>query len=118
MGVGVQAVITYHNLALLLQKAEALQGQERPDHVFPHPLGLRLGRGPHPAVNREAGVTPGEKPLGPLRAQQLLADKVGQDLRAEDFRQPCIVDILFKALWTVKASRLIRTGKSTEAAAV
>ena len=88
MGIGIQAVIAHHDLALvgdmgchpgdefqivhhlllgavlsmpeadlalLLQEKEALQGQERPDHVFAHPLGLALGLGPHPAVDREAG---------------------------------------------------------------
>ena len=32
-------------------QGEALQGKERPDHVFAHPLGLFLGPGPHLAVD-------------------------------------------------------------------
>ena len=35
---------------------------------------------------------PGKDPLSQLGAQQLLADKVGQDLPGEDLRQPRIVD--------------------------
>jgi len=30
--------------------------------------------------------------LGPFRAQQLLADKIGQHLAGEDLRQPRVVD--------------------------
>jgi len=37
-------------------------------------------------------MPPGKDPLSPLGAQQLLADKVGQDLPGEDLRQPRIVD--------------------------
>jgi len=39
------------------------------------------------AVDVEAGVRPGENALGPLRAQQLLADKHRQDLAGEDLAQ-------------------------------
>jgi len=43
-------------------------------------------------VDVEAGVRPGEEALGPLRAQQLLADKIGQDLAGKDLSQPRVVD--------------------------
>ena len=76
------------DLALLLQEEEALRREERPDHVFTHPLGLRLRLGPHQAVNIEAGVPPGENALGPLGAEKLLADKHRQHLSGEDLRQP------------------------------
>jgi hypothetical protein len=37
--------------ACLFIQGEPLQGQERPDHVFSHPLGLDLCLGPDPAVD-------------------------------------------------------------------
>jgi hypothetical protein len=33
-------------------------------------------------------VSPGEKAFGPFRADELLADKGGDDLSAEELRQP------------------------------
>ena len=44
------------------------------------------------AVDIEAGVPPGENALGPFRAQQLLADKIGRHLAGEDLPQPRVVD--------------------------
>jgi hypothetical protein len=43
-------------------------------------------------VDIEAGVPPGKNALGPFRAQQLLADKIGRHLAGEDLRQPRVVD--------------------------
>jgi hypothetical protein len=43
-------------------------------------------------VNIEAGVRPGENPLRPVRAQQLLSDEHRQDLPGEELRQPRVVD--------------------------
>jgi hypothetical protein len=43
-------------------------------------------------VDVEAGVPPGEDPLGPFRAQQLLADKIGQHLAGEDPGETRVVD--------------------------
>jgi hypothetical protein len=37
-------------------------------------------------------MPPDENPLAPFRAQELLADKIGQDLTDEDFGQPRFVD--------------------------
>jgi len=64
------------DLTLGFQKCQPLQGEHRTEHVLPHPLGLDLRLGPDQAVDVEAGVRPGENALGPLRAQQLLADKL------------------------------------------
>ena len=60
------------------------------DHVFSHPLGLRLRLGPHPAVDIEADVPPGQNALGPFRAEKFSADEKWQDLPGEDLRQPAI----------------------------
>jgi len=79
------------NLSFLFQEEEALQREERPDHVFPHPFGLRLRLCPHQAVDMEAGVPPGENALGSLRAQRLLADKHRQHLAGEDLGQPRVI---------------------------
>jgi len=80
------------DLALGFQKGQPLQGQDRPEHVLAHPLGLRLRLGPDPAMDIEARVRPGENALGPLGAQKLLADQEPEDLPAEDLRQPRVVD--------------------------
>jgi hypothetical protein len=50
-------------LALGLQERQPLEREERPDHVFSHPLGLDLCLGPDQAVDVETGVRPGENPL-------------------------------------------------------
>jgi len=55
------------NASFLFIEGEALQGQERTNHVFSHSLGQFV-------------------------TQQLLADKIGQDLPAEDLSQPRVVD--------------------------
>ena len=89
---GALLTIPVTNFSLGFQKCQPLQGKHRPEHVFPHPLGLRLRLGPDQAVDVEAGVRPGEEALGPLRAQQLLADKIGQDLAGKDLSQPRVVD--------------------------
>jgi hypothetical protein len=80
------------NASFLFIEGEALQGQKRTDHVLSHPLGLFPGLGPNPAMNIEPRVPPGNDPFHPLRAQKLLADKIGQDLPAEDLSQPRVVD--------------------------
>ena len=69
----------------------SIRDKNQPDHVFPHPLGLRFCFGPDLAVDVEAGVTPGKQTFRPFRAQKLLADKVGQDLAGEDLSQPRVV---------------------------
>jgi len=38
------------NFSFLLQEGKPPQGQERPDHVFPHPLGLQVRLGLHVAM--------------------------------------------------------------------
>jgi hypothetical protein len=48
------------DLALPIQKQEAIQAEHRPDHVFPDPFGLDLCPGPDPAMDIEPGVAPGE----------------------------------------------------------
>lgn len=72
------------DLAFLFIEAEAFQREPRPNHVLTHQLGLFLGLGPNTAVSWKAGVAPGENAFRPFRAQELLADKVGQDLAAEE----------------------------------
>ena len=44
------------DLALGFQKRQPLQGEHRPEHVLPYPLGLRLRLGPGQAVDVEVGV--------------------------------------------------------------
>ncbi len=125
MGIGIQPVITDHDLAfvgnvrndpgdelqvvhplelgavvavpvadpaLAFQKGQSIQGQEGPDHVLADPLGLGLGPGPDPAVDVEAGVTPGENALRPLRAEQPLGDQQPEHFPGEDLGQPRVVD--------------------------
>jgi len=41
-------------------EGEALQGEQRPDHVFADPFGLCLCPGPDPAVDIETRMPPGE----------------------------------------------------------
>jgi hypothetical protein len=69
------------DFALTLQEQEAVQSQHRADPIFPHPLGLGLGPGPYPAVDVESAMPPGKNPLGPFRAQELLADNKPEDLK-------------------------------------
>jgi hypothetical protein len=45
-----------------------------------------------PAVDVEAGVTPGKDPLRPMPAEKPPADEKRQDLAGEDLRQPRVVD--------------------------
>jgi len=53
------------NFALALQKQEAVQRQDGPDHVFSHPLGLELGPDMDPAVKaRLEGLEPPTRCLG------------------------------------------------------
>ena len=77
--------------ALMLEKRQVVQGQDRPDHVLPDPLGLGLGPGPHPAMDIESRVPPGKDPLGPLRAQELLTDQKPQDFPGENLGQPHVI---------------------------
>ena len=72
--------ITVDHLALFFREREPLERKKRPDHVLSHPLGLDASLGPHPAVDVETRMPPGENALGPFGAQKLLADKIGQDL--------------------------------------
>jgi len=37
-----------------------------PDHLFAHPVGLGLGLGPNPAVDRKSRMPPGKDPCRPL----------------------------------------------------
>jgi len=55
-------------------------------------IGFSPGLGPDLAMDREAGLPPGEKALRPLHAEEFLADKIGQDLVAEDLGEPRVVD--------------------------
>jgi hypothetical protein len=63
------------DLACPFVEGEALQREKRPDQVFSDPLGLGLCPGPDPAVNIEAGVTPGEEAFCPFLTQEFLVDK-------------------------------------------
>jgi len=47
------------DLAVLFIEGEAFQREHRPNHVFPHPLGIDPSLGPDPAVNIEPRVPPG-----------------------------------------------------------
>ena len=80
------------DLALLFIEGEALEGKERPAHIFSHLLGLFPGLSPHQAMDRESRMAPGENALRPFRAEQFLPDKKRQDLAGEDLRQPRVVD--------------------------
>ena len=46
-------------------QGEALQGQQRPEHILSHPLRLAFCAGPDAAMDIKAGVTPGEEALLP-----------------------------------------------------
>jgi len=48
---GAVLVITIADLPLRFQERQPLQREHRSDHVLSHPLGLRLGLGPHSAVD-------------------------------------------------------------------
>jgi hypothetical protein len=69
-------------------EGETFQGQQRPDHVFSDPLGLFLCLDPDPAVDIEPRVSPGEKAFRPFGAEELLEDKIDQDLAGEEPGQP------------------------------
>jgi hypothetical protein len=68
------------DLAFPFIQGKAFQREQRPDHVFAHPLGLFLGLCPDPTMDIKPRVPPGENPLAPFRAQEFVADKIGQDL--------------------------------------
>jgi len=80
------------DLALLIIEGEAFQGKERPDHVLANPLGLLFVLGPHQAVDRKPRMPPRKDPLRPFRAQEFLADEVGQDLAGKELPEPRVVD--------------------------
>jgi len=84
--------ISVADLALFFIEGEPLQGKERPDHVFSHPLGLFLSLGPDLAVDRKARVAPGEKAFCPFWAEQFLPDEKRQDLPGKELSQPRVVD--------------------------
>jgi hypothetical protein len=89
---GAVLAITIADLALRLDKRQPLQRKQRPDHVFAHPLGLRLGLSTHAAMHGESRVAPGENARGPFGAQKLPADKRGEDLPGEELSQSRVVD--------------------------
>jgi len=68
-------------------EGEAFKGEQRPDHVFAHPIGLSLCLGPDPAMNIEPRVPPGEEAFRPFGAEKFLADKIGQDFSGEEIRK-------------------------------
>jgi hypothetical protein len=84
MRISVEPVISHRDLAFSFIQGETFQGQQRPDHVFSHPLGLGLCLGPDAAVDIETRVPPGKEAVRPFEAEKLLADKVGQDLAGEE----------------------------------
>jgi hypothetical protein len=90
-GEGVFA-IPVADLAFQLIAGEALQGKERPDHVFSRPLGLSFCLGPDPAVDIETRVPPGEKAYRPFGTQKLLADQKRKNPSSEEFSQSRVVD--------------------------
>jgi len=61
MRISVEPVISHRDLAFSFIQGEAFQGQQRPDHVFSHPLGLGLCLGPDAAVDIETRVPPGKE---------------------------------------------------------
>jgi hypothetical protein len=64
------------NFALALQKQEAVQRQDGPDHVFSHPLGLELGPDTDPAVKaRLEGLEPPTRCRGGSRAMDLTDER-------------------------------------------
>jgi len=73
MGVRIKAEVSDHHLTLVGN----MRGHPGDKYV---------------AVDVEAGVRPRENALGPLRAQQLLADKHRQNLAGEDLGEPRVVD--------------------------
>ena len=56
---GTLLAVSIPDLALGFQKSQPLQGQDRPEHMLAHPLGLRLRLGPDQAMDIEARVRPG-----------------------------------------------------------
>jgi hypothetical protein len=88
---GALLAVPVTDLALGFQKRQPLQGEHRPEHVLPHPLGLWLRLGQDQAVDVEAGVRPGENSHGPLGTQQLPADQEPEDVAGKDLLQPRVV---------------------------
>ncbi len=89
---GTLLAVSVANLAIGFQKRQAIQGQDRPDHVLPRSLSFRLRLGPDQAVDVEAAVPPGENPPGPLQSQQSSVHKKLEHLTGEERGQPVVVD--------------------------
>jgi hypothetical protein len=62
------------------EKMSRMAGKQRTDHVLTNPLGLDLCLGPHPAVDIEPRVPPGEKAFRPLGAEEFPPDKISENL--------------------------------------
>jgi len=71
MGIGIQAVISDGDPAF----TGDVIGHSNDDLQVIHPLDLLPRLGPHPAVDVEPCVLPGENPLGSFGAQEFLVDK-------------------------------------------
>jgi len=67
-------------LSFFFIEGEAFQGKQRPNHVFPHPLGLFPGFSPDLAVDRKAGVAPAFNFLHQDLRDELLAKEKREDL--------------------------------------
>jgi hypothetical protein len=57
---GALLAVSVPDLALALQEGQPLEGEDRPEHIFTDPLGLRFCLGPDQAVDVEARLRPGE----------------------------------------------------------
>jgi hypothetical protein len=88
VGVGVQPVVTNHDLALVRD----MRSHPGDKLQIIHRLLLRAV--PAPTITDLAlgfQKNPRKNALGPFRAQQLLADKIGQHLAGEDLRQSRVI---------------------------
>ena len=89
VGVGIETVVANHDLPFVGD----MGGHPSDELQKKNPLGLRLGLGPDPAVDRKSCVPPRKNPIGLLPAEKLPADKKRQDLVREDFDEPLVVDM-------------------------
>jgi hypothetical protein len=90
--------IAVNHLALFLLERQALQGEERPDHVFSNPLGLGASLGPDAAVDIDiiGPRTPDSKgiccqalsAIGPMKLALSLTEKMNWETK-ESFEVVC-----------------------------
>ncbi len=81
------------DLAFFFIKGEAFQGKKRPNHVFPHSLGLFPGLGFDLAVDREARVAPAGDFLHQGLRDELMAEEKSEDFAGEELGQQAFLKL-------------------------